>query len=155
VHPDGTITGEGSAIYRFQVSAGGTLPIRAPGPLGFLWSTLTAIPIGATAMLNEAGERDFTITGQADLEERVIYLDAFQPSGESLKLVVNPVGDSMEIGAWPPMTNIGSEVMIVGATPMIRGTGKLEDTIIEVNFEAVKDVGLESLLEGIVPALEN
>jgi hypothetical protein len=144
VHSDGTITGEGSAAYRFLVSGGTT-------DVGAAIAGVT-VPIGAKASLADDPNRKFTITGSADLNARKIVLAPFEVAGGDLKGIINPGNSSFNIPAWPPMTKVDSEVIVNGATLLLQADGQLpfkrigdKTHYITLNFEAVKYVNLEDL----------
>jgi hypothetical protein len=140
VSTSGQITGSGKANYQFRVAAGSS---------AFSAMSVT-IPVGAVAMMDasETGERNFSITGQADLAKRTISLKAFQPSGGPLKIIVRPGGSQLTVPAWPPMTNITpTEVLIEGASLLLRASGMVGK--LNVAIEAVKYVDLAPLFEAI------
>ena len=143
VQSNGAITGSGSAHYRFRVAAGSTAasagPSTSPIGIGFV------VPVGAVAMLDEVGLRNFSISGQADLGKRTIALKAFQPSGGTLKAVIRPGGSRLDIPPWPPMTGVESSVTVQGASLLLRAAGSVGQFYCVL--EAVKYVDLGSLLE--------
>lgn len=140
VSTSGQIIGSGKANYQFRVAAGSS---------AFSAMSVT-IPVGAVAMMDasETGERNFSITGQADLAKRTISLKAFQPSGGPLKIIVRPGGSQLSVPAWPPMSNITpTEVLIEGASLLLRASGMVGK--LNVAIEAVKYVDLAPLFEAI------
>jgi collagen triple helix repeat protein len=144
----GQITGSGKANYQFRVAAGSSA--FSGGPATPLIGMSVTIPVGAVAMMDasETGERNFSITGQADLAKRTISLKAFQPSGGPLKIIVRPGGSQLTVPAWPPMTNITpTEVLIEGASLLLRASGMVGK--LNVAIEAVKYVDLAPLFETI------
>ena len=79
------------------------------------------MPVGAVAMLEgDDGVRKFSITGKANAADRTISLDAFEASGDPLHVVVRPGGVDLKFPIWPPMTNVGSSVVVHGATLLLR-----------------------------------
>lgn len=140
VSTSGQITGSGKANYQFRVAAGSS---------AFSAMSVT-IPVGAVAMMDasETGERNFSITGQADFAKRTISLNAFQPSGGPLKIIVRPGGSQLTVPAWPPMTNVTpTGVLIEGASLLLRASGMVGK--LNVAIEAVKYVDLAPLFEAI------
>jgi hypothetical protein len=155
VHPDGTVTGGGTARYQFRVAAGTTeAGASFSQSIGGGLAAGFTIPVGGVATIAGSPERQFTITGVSDLEKRSIKLNAFNVEGEDLQIVVNPGNLSANFAAWPPMTNIESDVLVHGATLLYRGDGKLpfkqigdKTHYITVSFEAVKYVDLTLLFD--------
>lgn len=125
VHEDGTVTGEGSVRYFVDIEGGEEAPIP--------------IPVHARAQLaaGESGIREFTISGQVELEMGVLELEPFEVQGDALQLaVIGPVGGSnMEFPPWPPMTSVSASGEIEGSTVLVRSSGTLERNI-TVAFEA-------------------
>jgi hypothetical protein len=145
VSPTGEISGKGTAIYRFRVAAGSdTVAFGA-------FNMSANFPVGAVAALDEDGEREFSIKGEADLKKRSIFLEAFAPDGGELKVIVRPGGEHVDVAVWPPMTNIHSEILVNGATLLMRASGTLGNGL-KVGFEAVKYVDLPSLFEDLLSA---
>ena len=148
VRQDGTITGQGIALYHYRVSGGSAA--AGIGPDQFLGVGI-AVPIGASAMLaaDDDGKRGFSINGQADLSNRTISLKAFQPIGKRLKIVIQPGLGPGDVALWPPMTNVSpTHVVVEGASLLLRAAGVVGG--IPVSIEAVKYVDLEGLLESII-----
>ena len=148
VSTGGQITGSGKANYQFRVAAGSSG--FSGGPATPLIGMSVTIPVGAVAMMDasETGDRNFSITGQADLEKRTISLKAFQPSGGPLKIIVRPGGNQFTVPAWPPMTNVTpTDVLIEGASLLLRTSGMVGK--LNVAIEAVKYVDLAPLFEAI------
>ena len=138
VTSDGSITGSGEALYTYMVSAGST---------AFSFNNIT-FPVGASATMNgDNGVRKFSITGTADLAKRTIKLNAFKPAGDGLKMIMRPGGNTFTSALWPPMTNVETDVIVTGASLLLRASGVLSG--IKVSFEAVKYVDLASLFTAI------
>lgn len=136
VDDEGRISGSGRVVYHVRAEAGA----RSPVP----------IPVGAMAV--GGGERDFSISGRADLKKQTVSLDAFQPHGDPLKLAVVPgqrlsQEESVEFALWPPMTNIETGLVVHGAAVLIRAAGTVGQ--FKCSFEAVKYVDLQLLLEAL------
>ena len=151
VDGNGHITGSGVANYQFRVAAGSTAVSGGPAtaPIGLS----VTIPVGAVAMLDasETGVRKFSITGQADLTRRTISLNAFQPSGSPLALIIRPGGKQFTAPVWPPMTNVTpSGVLVEGASLLLRVSGMVGK--MSVAIEAVKYVDLAPLFEDLIRA---
>jgi len=149
VDGNGHITGSGVANYQFRVAAGSTAVSGGPAtaPIGLS----VTIPVGAVAMLDasETGVRKFSITGQADLTRRTISLNAFQPSGSPLALIIRPGGKQFTAPVWPPMTNVTpSGVLVEGASLLLRVSGMVGK--MSVAIEAVKYVDLAPLFEDLI-----
>ena len=148
VHPDGTITGNGSALYHYRVSGGTTPGVGSGGFTGLGYS----IPVGASAMLDVAaddGKRAFSISGQADIAQRTISLKAFQPTGGPLKVIIEPTSTPITAALWPPMTNVDpTNVVVQGASLLLRAAGVVGG--MQVSIEAVKYVDLAGLFESIL-----
>ncbi len=145
VAPGGAITGEGEVQYSYRIAAGTS---------AFSWGPVN-LPIGATAMMhNEDGLRRFRISGNADLSARTISLNAFQPQGGPLGMIIRPGGKTFTSVLWPPMTNIAATKIIVnGSSMLLRASGVLSG--IKVSFEAVKYVDLASVFEGLETYIDN
>ena len=144
VHPDGSITGKGKAVYRFRVAAGSTLPLAIP------------LPVGAVANLDEDGVREFAISGSADLRLRRISLDAFQSQGNNLKLIIKPGGGSFEVPVWAAAPNlVYAEVLTQGVTLLLRAAGTVGEGRLRfhVSIEAIRHVDLSALLNDLVDAV--
>jgi hypothetical protein len=142
----GNITGSGEAQYNYHVSAGST-GLSIP-------MTNMVLPVGASAMMNgDNGVRKFSISGSADLVKRVIKLNAFKPEGDGLKMIIHPGGNSFTAVLWPPMTNVETDIIVTGASLLLRATGVLSG--IKVSFEAVKYVDLASLFTAIQDLVKN
>lgn len=138
VAPGGSITGSGEVLYTYMVSAGST---------AFSFNNIT-FPVGASATMNEDdGVRKFSITGSADLANRTINLNAFKPEGSDLKMIIHPGNKTFTSALWPPMTNVETDVIVTGASLLLRASGVLSG--IKVSFEAVKYVDLASLFTAI------
>lgn len=134
VAPGGAITGGGEVQYQYRVAAGTS---------AFSWGPVN-LPIGAVAMMyGDDGVRKFKVTGQADLTGRKIKLNAFQPEGGPLKMIIRPGSKEFTSVLWPPMTNVESEVVVNGSSLLLRASGVLSG--IKVYFEAVKYVDLMPL----------
>lgn len=150
VDQNGAITGKGVALYHFFVAGGSSaagMGTEVPGGFGI------ALPVGASAMLDSAaedGKRDFTISGQADIEKRTISLKAFQPSGGRLKVIIEPTSLHSSAALWPPMTNVDTAVVVEGASLLLHAAGVVGG--LKVEIEAVKYVDLAPLLGGLQTA---
>ena len=140
----GAISGSGEAQYTYQVSAGST---------AFSFNNIT-FPVGASALMNgDDGVRKFSITGSADLVKRTIKLNAFKPEGGALKMIIRPGGSAFTSVLWPPMTNVETNVIVTGASLLLRASGVLSG--IKVSFEAVKYVDLASLFTEMEDLVKN
>jgi hypothetical protein len=153
VHRDGSVKGEGTATYHFDVAAGTTAfggdvtGSALGGGLGI------AIPIGGHAALADEPDRKFTISGAADLETGVILLNPFEVDGE-LKGIINPGGHAFSWPVWAPMSKTEGKVLVHGATLLYQVDGKLlfkqigdKKHYINLSFEAVKYVDLAPLFD--------
>lgn len=137
VGEDGAITGNGTALYEIRVSgknaASGDWPVAPSVP----------IPAGATAV--GSGNRDFTVTGTANLKRGIVSLKAFPVKGGPVEVNVVPGGGTVSFVAWSPMTNIEGPVVTNGASLLLRGAGTVGK--FHIQFEAVKHVDLRPLFE--------
>jgi Collagen triple helix repeat (20 copies) len=142
VDAKGNITGSGTALYSFRVAAGSTAAAL----------TNFSLAVGAVAALDpKDSQRAFTIKGIAGITnardnpgKSVISLKAFEVSGGDLSINISPGGKQAKFAAWPPMTNLESEVIVQGSTLLLRASQKVEKGI-HVHFEAVKYVDLAPL----------
>jgi hypothetical protein len=151
VSPEGTVSGQGTAIYSFDIAAGTTAfgaDITGSSGLGI------AIPIGGHATLTDDPVRPFTISGTADLESGRIALDAFDAGDGELKGAIRPGEHPFTWPVWPPMSKVEAKVEVQGATLLYRVDGTLPFKIIGdkehhivLSFEAVKYVDLAPLFE--------
>jgi hypothetical protein len=148
VSSGGDIVGAGKAQYQFRIAAGSTAFSYGAFNASFI------IPVGAVAALEgDNGERHFTITGKADFSKRSLMLQAFQAAGKPLNVVVHPGGLNLQIPIWPPMTNVGQDIIVNGATLLLRASGTLAGPPpIHVAIEAVKYVDLAPLFDFLVSA---
>lgn len=135
VAPGGTINGEGIVVYNYRVGAGSNAFAMGPVPLA----------IGAVAMMHgDDGVRKFVFDGSADLSNRTISLNVFQPQGGDLKMIIRPGGKTFTSVLWPPMTRVGpTKVIVAGSSLFLRATAVIQG--IKVTFEAVKHVDLAGL----------
>lgn len=144
IAPGGSVTGSGEVLYTYQVSAGST---------AFSFNNIT-FPVGASALMNgDNGIRKFSISGSADLVKRVVKLNAFKPEGDGLKMIIRPGGNTFTAVLWPPMTNVETDIIVTGASLLLRASGVLSG--IKVSFEAVKYVDLASLFTAIEDLVKN
>ncbi len=140
VSDDGSIKGNGTAAYSINVEAGANMPL----PI--------SIPIEGKA--RGSGERSFTVTGQADLENNTISLDALKPSDKPLK--VNIIGPgartTVDWPPWPPMTNVvHTPLRVQGSSVLIFGSGTVGKHTL--TFEAVKSFDQVNLFEMLIEAM--
>jgi hypothetical protein len=148
VQSGGNVVGQGHAAYRVRASAGTSTKIPVPFGIGGL---LNAMPVGAVAALapDDDGVRSFRFTGQANLAGRTISLNAFQPSGKPLKLLIQPTGAHQDFTLWPPMTNVSPTATATeGANLVLRASGNVSG--ISVAIEARKFVDVQGLFQMLV-----
>jgi len=140
VSDDGSIKGNGTAAYSINVEAGANMPL----PI--------SIPIEGKA--RGSGERSFTVSGQADLENNTISLDALKPSDKPLKLnIIGPgAKTTVDWPPWPPMTNLVQiPLRVQGTSVLIFGSGTVNK--FTVTFEAVKSFDQVNLFEMLIEAI--
>jgi hypothetical protein len=140
VAPGGAVTGRGEAIYTYRVAGGTSNPVSVGN---------VNVPVGAQASMRrgETGQRRFRITGTADLSGRTIRLNAFQPEGEPLQMIIMPGRKEFTVPAWPAMTNVEAEVVTAGASLLLRASGMVGQ--LKCTFEAVKHVDLMPIFAAI------
>lgn len=139
VGDDGSIAGEGVAAYSINVDAGANAPLP--------------IPIPIRGKVRGSGERSFTVTGQADLENKTISLDSCQPEEKPIKLNLIAPGAKTTVDwpPWPPMTNLVKiPSRVQGSSVVMSGSGTVGQ--FTVTFEAVKHVDLANLFEMLAQA---
>ncbi len=140
VSDDGSIKGYGTAAYSINFEAGATAPLPIP------------IPIEGKA--RGSGERSFTVTGQADLENKTISLNALKPSDKPLKVnIIAPLANTtVDWPPWPPMTNLDQiPLRVQGNSVLIYGSGTVDK--FTVTFEAVKSFDQVNLFEMLIEAI--
>jgi hypothetical protein len=149
VDPGGAIHGSGHAQYLMQVTAG-SASIGGGSNFGALGVGFS-VPVGASATLDEPGTRSFTISGQADERARALSLNAFQPAGGPLSVMIRPGGGHLSVPVWPAMTNVDASVVVEGASLVARAAGVVGGKF-RCAFEAVKYVDLGPLFDALAAA---